>query len=1624
MNRRHYLSSLAGLGALSTLPGADAATQSLSAQQTGDESYHPGPPRVMHAGETIADPPAADYKGDTSPDDRDLLAPRIPDPQRDPDNYPSDAVTWRVVETPADSEIDGFAPSPDEYDYGTDNVRQFDPDVPGTYRLELDAPDGTHQLAVRVVPEPSEDAPGKPRVRPTATYDTAAEAFVVDANQAVAPDSETAPEDLTVEFLTDDRDGLSETDVMVDGASARVPASAIDGSAKLHVLALDERPSVIETIELDADAQTATPQNAPPEWLKDATMYEIFTRSFGSEAGEVDFQYLQDRVDYLDELGVDVVWLTPIVAAGSHRRDEPGGPHGYDTINYFQTAEGLGSIEEYEAFVDSCHERGIKVCFDLVINHTEDNHPFFQDALDRGPDSKYYEWYERMTDGTPANYFSWTTLMNVNYQWLAMREHILSVVDFWAEKVDGFRCDVAYGVPHGFWKEVRQRVKAHDTEFFLLDETIPYMPRFSEQEFDQHFDDVLYETLVDIGQGLDASHLFDALAERNRRGIPDRTLFLQYLENHDLPRYLDSVDKPAERAAAAATFTLPGTPMLYHGQERALPEYSDSRVTDQGHTRAFMNWEEYDEDHLAFYKSLIAARDEIPALTHDADLVGAFYQSDSKHVVAYGRDAGEQQVVVVLNFGEDSTAVDLRGPVSTTDLRTGSDLGVDSDGETTRVQVDSVAILETPSLSGLGTHVAGIEDESGDDAGPGNYTYPTSDAYADGAFDLTGLDLYESETAYQLRFTVDGPVENPFEYDGGFSVQHLQVYVRDPTSPDGANAARDGVDATLRERYQYRIVADGQHGARVETPAGDVVAEGSVFTSPSTHSIRIDLPKYAIPGGLAEKQLAPLLLGYDPDTPGEVVPVGETAGEHQFGGAAEATTTPVIDLFVPDDSSQHDVLTGDEVRLPYVLLTDPLDGELIAEWDDETGDDSGPGGYTYPTGEDFTEGALDIDAFDVYDEGDRYRFVYEMTDLTNPRDGGLGFSLQQFQLYVRNSAASDVSTATAGREGTNVAFADPYHYRIVVSGFDGESVVENGAGETVTDDVAVGAYPSLDAVAFSVPKNAVGGDLDQAALAPLVFGYDSEAPGNVRRIAAEASETTFGGGSSDADPAVVDMIVPPETNQADVLETGDALPLRSLSTFSGTLLKEWDDETGDDHGPGSYTYPSAEILSPGTFDMRRVELYRAGSRYRFVYYLDTEIGNPWSGSQGFSLFFPQVYIRNPTAGSDIPTSAEGRKGTNTRFQQPYHYRIAVTGYSMQAVEAADGSIISEDVGTAVYPDLQALAFDFPVEAIDGALERMQFAPLIFGYDGFATGKIRAVNASPTEWKLGGGRDDEQNSNAIDMITPDGVSQSDAMAFAADSAAKLPFVPQQASAGTPFPVASDRTVFATDEATLDATGSSDPDGQSLSFAWDQTGGPAVDLSDPSVAQPTFTAPAVDEQTELTFEVTVTDTDGNSATATATVTVRPQSENPAPVVDASMSPGLSEPVNPGTTVPINAHGSTDPNDGSLGFAWDQTGGPAVDLDGADAAAAFFTAPRVDDETTLTFEVTVSDGQGKTSTDTVSVTIVPDQGATTAGETTADGDGPGFGTLTGVLGTAGGAAYAARRLLDGDVTDTDEE
>jgi len=536
----------------------------------------------------------------------------------------------------------------------------------------------------------------------------------VDTPPALGDRNEPGESSVDVEFLVDDRDADPETVARIESlADDRalaipvddLPAAALDGDGlRVHAVPHAGRYGAAETVRIERDDDSGddgarvalADPHAPPAWADAPTVYEVFVRSFAGDTLPTTFREIERRVPYLESLRVDALWLTPVLASPTE--------HGYHVTDYYETASDLGSREAFESLVETCHDAGIRVIFDLVINHTSRDHPAFQ--LHAAGVEEYADHYRRtasardvtgtdwaaLDDGdAPEYHFDWERIPNLNFDSPTVRAWLLDVVDEWAAVVDGFRADVAWGVPHGFWKEVADRVP---DGVLLLDETLPHDPFYGEGEFDLHYDTSLYEVLGEVGAGrAPADAVADAFDRAAWLGFDDPSRQLRYVENHDEERYLAEHGRDALKAAAATVFALPGAPMIYAGQERGNETY-----------RGPVRWHDGDNDLTGFHRELAALRRREPrlrdgAVAFDDPLTDVtVVDGDPDRVTAWVRTAegdGEglsegDPLLVVVNFASEPATVAVPDGVET-DLFGGTAVG---NGSGNRIEVDAVAVLE------------------------------------------------------------------------------------------------------------------------------------------------------------------------------------------------------------------------------------------------------------------------------------------------------------------------------------------------------------------------------------------------------------------------------------------------------------------------------------------------------------------------------------------------------------------------------------------------------------------------------------------------------------------------------------------------------------------------------------------------------------------------------------------------------------------------------------------------------------------------------------------------------------------------------------------------------------------
>ena len=327
-------------------------------------------------------------------------------------------------------------------------------------------------------------------------------------------------------------------------------------------------------------------------WAEKSIFYQIFVRSFYDSDGDGigDFNGIAQKLDYIQDLGANAIWLMPINKCETY--------HGYDIVDYYDIQHEYGSMEDLENLINECHERGMKIIMDLVINHTSYHHPWFQQAQ-MEPESEYHDRYIFETD--PNKEFNIRTAPNgerfyavfsdhipdLNYRNKNVQDEMLNVADFWLDKgFDGFRLDAAkfidedMTITHDWWKKFTKHVHSHKPSAFIvgenwitkLDEISPFY-----SDMNSSFNFNLCELIERMakGQTVDLASRVNNMREEYFKKADSRGSVNEYpvdsimIGNHDMDRIASRLQGNKGRTKLAATmlFTLPGTPFIYYGDE-------------------------------------------------------------------------------------------------------------------------------------------------------------------------------------------------------------------------------------------------------------------------------------------------------------------------------------------------------------------------------------------------------------------------------------------------------------------------------------------------------------------------------------------------------------------------------------------------------------------------------------------------------------------------------------------------------------------------------------------------------------------------------------------------------------------------------------------------------------------------------------------------------------------------------------------------------------------------------------------------------------------------------------------------------------------------------------------------
>ncbi|MGB0920123.1 MAG: alpha-amylase family glycosyl hydrolase [Alphaproteobacteria bacterium] len=359
------------------------------------------------------------------------------------------------------------------------------------------------------------------------------------------------------------------------------------------------------------------------QWWQSGTVYQIYPLSFmdGNGDGKGDLIGIKSRLDYLQDLGVDAIWMSPIYPS-------PFGDFGYDVADYTDVNPLFGDLEIFDSLVADIHGRGMKVILDLVPNHTSIEHEWFKESRSSRENAKrdWYLWKDPAPDGGPPNNWqanfggdAWTLdettgqyychlfdpcQPDLNWRNPQVRDAIYNAMRFWFDRgVDGFRVDVIFMMikdaefrdepdnprwregKHSYWKHLHTHT-THQPETF---EIIKQMRAVAE-EYDDRC--IIGEVFADIdtlmryyGDNLDACHLpfnfgltvgrwqFDkivAFIQAYEAGLPQGAWPNWVLGNHDQPRIATRAGIDQAALAQMLLLTLRGTPTLYYGDELGM----------------------------------------------------------------------------------------------------------------------------------------------------------------------------------------------------------------------------------------------------------------------------------------------------------------------------------------------------------------------------------------------------------------------------------------------------------------------------------------------------------------------------------------------------------------------------------------------------------------------------------------------------------------------------------------------------------------------------------------------------------------------------------------------------------------------------------------------------------------------------------------------------------------------------------------------------------------------------------------------------------------------------------------------------------------------------------------------
>jgi cyclomaltodextrinase / maltogenic alpha-amylase / neopullulanase len=387
------------------------------------------------------------------------------------------------------------------------------------------------------------------------------------------------------------------------------------------------------SLSAHADDPAKSTARISPAWLRDGVVYEIFPRDFSAPGN---LNGVTAQLDRLKDLGVTILWIMPIHPIGEKcRKGDFGSP--YSIQDYYAVDPNYGTLDDFKNLVAEAHRRGLKVIMDLVANHTA-----WDSVMMTNKDFYKQDAKGNIISPEPG----WADVAGLNYASPQLRDYMITMMKYWIQTcdIDGFRCDVAWGVPVDFWEQARSALEKVKPDIMMLAEAS--QSDLLTNAFDIDYSWPLLHALDDVLERGAPAIKLQATWEETVRQFPTNSLHLRISDDHDEARAVARFGIQGALAASVLMFSLDGVPLLYNGMEVG-------DATESGDPALFEKlpivWNPRERPPLReIYHSLIQLRRQNPAFQNHR--VVWLKNSNEDNLVTLMRQDGNDEFIVVINF--------------------------------------------------------------------------------------------------------------------------------------------------------------------------------------------------------------------------------------------------------------------------------------------------------------------------------------------------------------------------------------------------------------------------------------------------------------------------------------------------------------------------------------------------------------------------------------------------------------------------------------------------------------------------------------------------------------------------------------------------------------------------------------------------------------------------------------------------------------------------------------------------------------------------------------------------------------------------------------------------------------